>query len=173
VRSPGLSSPYIDQDNVIASLRKELAAQQSLASEAKGLRTQLASAQAENEHLGSEIKRMGSEIKSLKNVQTEVKTLQAKLAATRAQSESAVASKAPSSSANSKAANKIEDNQSWKMKEDLYCDLTGLMIHSVKRVEGEDVFDCIQTGKNGSKLILDMTRSLMLMSIQLYDSISL
>lgn len=36
-------------------------------------------------------------------------------------------------------------------KEDLYGDLTGLIIRSVKREGGEDVFDCIQTGRNGSE----------------------
>jgi len=136
----------IDQDNVIASLRKELATQQAIAAEAKALRTQLASAQTENE-------RLSGENKSLKNVQNEVKTLQAKLASTRAQSESAVNSKTLSNTAsNNTKAGKLDDAQVMKMKEELYCDLTGLMIHSIKRVDGEDIFDCMQTGRNGSKL---------------------
>ena len=40
------------------------------------------------------------------------------------------------------------------MKENLYSDLTGLIIRNVKRKEGEDEFDCIQTGRNGSKYSL-------------------
>ena len=37
------------------------------------------------------------------------------------------------------------------LKEELYRDLTGLIINSVKRRDGEDEFSCIQTGRNGSK----------------------
>lgn len=37
------------------------------------------------------------------------------------------------------------------MKEDLYADLTGLIVRGVKREPDEDVYDCIQTGRNGSK----------------------
>jgi hypothetical protein len=106
--------------------------------------------QAENE-------RLLAETKTLQGVQNEVKTLQAKLVATRAQSESAVAAAKASmskgsanSSTNSAQGGKIDEAKAWKMKEDLYTDLTGLMIHSVKRVDGEEVFDCIQTGRNGS-----------------------
>jgi Chromosome segregation protein Csm1/Pcs1 len=34
----------------------------------------------------------------------------------------------------------------------MYSDLTGLMIRGIKRGEDEDVYDCIQTGRNGSEL---------------------
>ena len=37
------------------------------------------------------------------------------------------------------------------LKEELYRDLTGLIITSVKRKDGEDEYSCIQTGRNGSK----------------------
>ncbi|KFX93247.1 hypothetical protein O988_06906, partial [Pseudogymnoascus sp. VKM F-3808] len=40
--------------------------------------------------------------------------------------------------------------QAAQLKEDLYRDLTGLIIRNVKREEEEDVFDCIQTGRNGT-----------------------
>ena len=106
----------------------------------------MASVQAENE-------RLISENKNIKDLQAEVKTLQAKLAATRAQSETAGNSKAASSAGNNGTkGSKLDDAQAMKMKEELYCDLTGLMIHSVKRLDGEDIFDCMQTGRNGSKL---------------------
>lgn len=36
------------------------------------------------------------------------------------------------------------------LKEELYRDLTGLIINSVKRKDGEDEYSCIQTGRNGS-----------------------
>jgi hypothetical protein len=38
-----------------------------------------------------------------------------------------------------------------QLKENLYSDLTGLIIRDVKREDGDDVYDCIQTGRNGSK----------------------
>jgi hypothetical protein len=43
-------------------------------------------------------------------------------------------------------------SQTAQMKENLYGDLTGLIIRGVRREGGEggdDVFDCIQTGRNG------------------------
>ena len=40
-----------------------------------------------------------------------------------------------------------------KLKEELYGDLTGLILNGVKRLDGEDIYDCIQTGRNGSELI--------------------
>lgn len=42
-------------------------------------------------------------------------------------------------------------NLAAQLKEDLYADLTGLIVRSAKREGGEDVYDCIQTGRNGSK----------------------
>lgn len=37
------------------------------------------------------------------------------------------------------------------LKEELYRDLTGLIINSVKQKDGEDEYSCIQTGRNGSE----------------------
>jgi hypothetical protein len=39
-------------------------------------------------------------------------------------------------------------------KEDLYGDLTGLIVRGVKHSGGETEFDCIQTGRNGSECLL-------------------
>lgn len=41
------------------------------------------------------------------------------------------------------------------LKEELYRDLTGLIITSVKRKDDEDEYSCIQTGRNGSKSCID------------------
>lgn len=38
------------------------------------------------------------------------------------------------------------------LKEDLYSDLTGLILRGVERGDEADVYDCIQTGRNGSKI---------------------
>lgn len=97
---------------------------------------------------------------SLSEAQTENKTLSTKLAANRAAAASveSINKKAPGSAV--KAAGTIrlmgsaevaETAQAAQLKENLYSDLTGLIIRSVKREDEEDVFDCIQTGRNGSK----------------------
>ena len=40
--------------------------------------------------------------------------------------------------------------QMAQLKENLYSDLTGLIIPNIKRTDEADVYDCIQTGRNGS-----------------------
>jgi hypothetical protein len=97
---------------------------------------------------------------SMTNLQNEVKALQAKLAAARSNAVPETTSNSrtvPGSAAKARGANKIENENEririMQMKEDLYSDLTGLMIHNVKRMEEEDVFDCIQTGRNGSEFL--------------------
>lgn len=37
------------------------------------------------------------------------------------------------------------------LKEDLYSDLTGLILRGVDRGDEADIYDCIQTGRNGSE----------------------
>ena len=46
-----------------------------------------------------------------------------------------------------------EEAHKRMLKEELYTDLTGLIVRDVKQraEEGEDVYDCIQTGRNGSE----------------------
>lgn len=38
-----------------------------------------------------------------------------------------------------------------QLKEDLYSDLTGLILRGVERGSESDIYDCIQTGRNGSE----------------------
>lgn len=97
----------------------------------------------------------------LSSAQSEIKALQTKLAAARntaAGLESAV--KAPGSAIKGGVANRAaaaanaEAAQSVhmaKLREDLYSDLTGLIILDVKAKDEEHLYDCIQTGVNGSK----------------------
>jgi hypothetical protein len=112
--------------------------------------------------LQEEVERLRGETAELRELKGENRILQGKVSAlsaanARARSEeptmAAGASNVKGKQANGKG--KAEDGGNaaamFKLKEDLYCDLTGLMIHSVKKVDGEDVFDCIQTGRNGSK----------------------
>lgn len=49
------------------------------------------------------------------------------------------------------ASEEEEKIKTMLLKEEMYSDLTGLMIHTVKKDENEDIYDCIQTGRNGSK----------------------
>lgn len=91
--------------------------------------------------------------KSLAQARAEIKTLSTKLAASR---NAEANMKAPGSAlkANSAAGRgqaPSEVVQAAQAKEDLYGDLTGLIVRGVKRGEVEDVFDCIQTGRNGSE----------------------
>jgi hypothetical protein len=133
-------------------LKKELASQKALSTEARSLRTQNATLQADNQRLTSENKTHSSTITSLQN---EFKALQAKLLAARSntvpdRTVPGSAAKVRGPAAKAQAENEHERTRIMQMKEDLYSDLTGLMIHNVKRMEEEDIFDCIQTGRNGS-----------------------
>ncbi|KIW05793.1 uncharacterized protein PV09_03003 [Verruconis gallopava] len=142
-----------DQEEVIASLKKELAAQKALASESRTVRSRNEALEADNRQLSSETKVLSSTILSLQN---DVKALQAKLTAARSNSVE-MTKTVPGSAAKGRgpAAIKGTESESERMrimqkKEDLYSDLTGLMIHNVKSVNEEDIFDCIQTGRNGT-----------------------
>lgn len=94
--------------------------------------------------------------KSLTEAQGEIKTLKTKLAAARSAEASQV--KVPSSAIKSNTApgrllaNAEAAAQVAQLKEDLYADMTGLIITGIKREEDGEVYDCIQTGRNGSKL---------------------
>lgn len=159
------------QDDLIASLKKELAAQRSLAAESKSLKSQVAELNAAKKQLSSESKQLSSENKQLSfeskslnaklsESQAEVKTLTAKLAATRASSANPE-SKVPGSAVKAQRSAMLggveaaKDSQIRQLKEDLYSDLTGLIVRGVKRGEDEDIYDCIQTGRNGSKFFRD------------------
>lgn len=49
------------------------------------------------------------------------------------------------------AAANAEATQMAQLKEELYSDLTGLIIRDVKNRESDHLYDCIQTGVNGSE----------------------
>lgn len=89
---------------------------------------------------------------SLSDAQHEIKTLTTKLTASRSTEANL---KAPGSAMKGNAARswtgQSELMHAAHAKEDLYGDLTGLLVQSMKRENGEDVFDCIQAGRNGSE----------------------
>lgn len=92
---------------------------------------------------------------SLSTSKAENKTLNTKLAASRAAEAALVKVPGSAVKANSQGmrnAVSSEVIQTAQMKEDLYSDLTGLIVRGVKHGK-EDVYDCLQTGRNGSKCI--------------------
>lgn len=178
-----------DQEEIIASLKREVSNQKSIASESKRLQTQLQSLQSENTRLQTENKTLSSSLttlqSSLKASENEGKTLQAKLTTLRNSKVDAPAKPVPGSAVkarggiaagkNAVASETEEKMKTMMLKEEMYSDLTGLMIHTVKKDENEDIYDCIQTGRNGSKstpLIQNPTENeYMLIEIsQHYDS---
>lgn len=97
---------------------------------------------------------------TLSEAQASNKTLSAKLAAQRTLATSVESANAPKVPGSAMKANTIrmigsqeaaQTAQAAQLKEDIYSDLTGLLIRGVERKAEEDVFDCLQTGRNGSK----------------------
>lgn len=135
-----------------------MAGKDKLEKKAEALKQKLESQITESKSLQVQIAQLSA---SLSEAQTENKTLSARLAATRtaAASVESVHSKTPGSALKKAnggirlmgTAEAAEMAQHAQLKEDLYRDLTGLYIRSVKRESEEDIFDCLQTGRNGSK----------------------
>ncbi|KAK3680806.1 hypothetical protein LTR37_021048 [Vermiconidia calcicola] len=148
-----------DANELIASLKKELAearkSSNSSSSDTSGMQKQISSLTTSNEKLKTE----NADIKSsLQAAQNETKSLEAKLVAARQQlSHSASTQEKPSNSATTRndlsrsaGPNATDAQKEAKMKENLYSDLTGLIIRGVKMKDAEDEYDCIQTGRNGT-----------------------
>ncbi|KAL2157507.1 hypothetical protein VTH06DRAFT_6058 [Thermothelomyces fergusii] len=150
-------------DQLIASLKAELAAQKEASKESARLKKQLEASESKAGSLQTQINELTA---SLNDSKSEIKSLNLKLSAARsAEAAASAAAKVPGSAikgstaaARLAAASATEATVTAQKKEDLYSDLTGLIVRSVKRDGGEDVFDCIQTGKNGTlhfKLAID------------------
>ncbi|KAK4895660.1 hypothetical protein LTR28_001919, partial [Elasticomyces elasticus] len=139
-----------DANDLIASLKKEVAelrkSSSATVAESKGLKSHVETLTTDHERLCTEKKALQS---SLQQSQNEAKALEAKLAATRKESSVAPAdAKVPGSAVKSRdmtsrilLAGSTETAKEAKLREDLYQDLTGLIIRGVKRQEGEDVYD--------------------------------
>lgn len=144
-------------NELIASLKKEIAELRKASttgnSESAGLQKQVTSLTSSKEKLTNDAVTLKEKLQTSQN---EVKSLEAKLVAARQQtSNSSQDTKTPAAQTRSLPANTSEAQKEAKMKENLYTDLTGLIIRGVKRKDGEDEFDCIQTGRNGSKSYLN------------------
>lgn len=157
---------YADQEDLIASLKRELTTARASHGDTKTLKAEITTIKAQTQEAAAENTRLATESKahqaSLAEARNEVKSLTAKLSAARESlkaAEAAVAAAKVQGSAVKAASQKNQANNAaptgdmaiLKLKEELYSDLTGLMVRAVKKVENEDVYDCIQTGRNGSK----------------------
>ncbi|KAK7553783.1 chromosome segregation protein Csm1/Pcs1-domain-containing protein [Phyllosticta citricarpa] len=132
------------QDDLIASLKKELATQRAQATESKALKSRVKELSAANEQIKTEHAMVQDQ---LSEAEHKIETLNAKLSAKVAEA------KVPGSAVKSHRTATAGGSESaliQQLKEDLYTDITGLIIRGVKREEDEDVFDCIQTGRNGT-----------------------
>jgi chromosome segregation ATPase len=129
---------------LIVSLKAEIASQSSLAKESRGLKRKVESQIEEMATLKAQVAQLKA---SLDEAHSQNKTLSTKLAANRGATASLdnANSKVPGSNGG------VNAGQAAQLKEDLYSDLTGLIIRGVKREAEDDTFDCIQTGRNGSK----------------------
>ncbi|KAJ2898857.1 hypothetical protein MKZ38_003616 [Zalerion maritima] len=138
-------------NQLITSLKAELASQTALAKEGFRTRNQL----DESDSKVGELETMVDELTTaLHEAKSEIKTLNTKLAASRTAEVAnprypGSALKNGVSAARQAASN--DAAQLGQVKGELYCDLTGLIITGVKRDGEEDIFDCIQTGRNGSE----------------------
>ncbi len=142
-------------NELIASLKKELAMQAPTVQDARKLKNQIQVQEAE----AVQFRTGNAELSAaLAAAQNEIKSLQAKLAAARSSSAVAESSRTPARDVKSVVTSKTTATTSAseavltaQMKEELYSDLTGLIVRSAKRGEDGDTYDCIQTGRNGSK----------------------
>lgn len=154
----------LDANDLIASLKKELSEARKASStnnaETTRLQTQVKSLKAENEKLSAENKTLQT---SLSEAQNEAKSLIARLdaakkAATSAGPQipgSAVKNHRDNLNRSQMGGSNLDSAKQAVLKEELYRDLTGLIINSVKRKDGEDEYSCIQTGRNGSTYHLE------------------
>ena len=146
-----LTKHSIAAEQLISTLKSEVVAQKEEAKEAAILKKQLDASSTRADELQSRVTALTG---SLSESKTEIKALSMKLSAARSAEASAVAKTVPGSTIKGGMASTAQQQQqatlSAQLKEDLYGDLTGLIVRGVKRDGAADVYDCIQTGRNGS-----------------------
>ena len=134
--------------------------QKALSQDSRSLQTQISTRDADLAKTQSLADQLST---SLSEAQTENKALQAKLANSRTASTAveSINARTPGSGMRGKtpaartvmvgSAEAAQAAQIAQLKEDLYSDLTGLILRGVERGYESDVYDCLQTGPNGSK----------------------
>ncbi|KAJ5503154.1 Monopolin complex subunit Csm1/Pcs1 [Penicillium fimorum] len=143
-------------NELVASLKAEIDAQRKLGLQSRGLQKQLKDRDDELARLKYSADEAQAQLAS---AQSEVKALHTKLAAARNTAASLEgAAKVPGSAIKGVAnranavvnAEAAQASQLAQLKEDLYSDLTGLIVRDVKNRESDYLYDCIQTGINGT-----------------------
>ncbi|KAL6717057.1 hypothetical protein ACLMJK_004971 [Lecanora helva] len=142
-------------DDLIASLRKELSLQKALSRDSRSLQAQITARDADLTKTQALADQLST---SLAESQNENKALQAKLANLRSASTAFESINAKTPGNKTPAARTVmvgsveaaHAAQIAQLKEDLYCDLTGLILRGIERGEGFDTYDCLQTGPNGT-----------------------
>lgn len=141
---------------MIKALKQQINEMQSRTAEIAALRRDIAKAEKENARLAAETQKMSE---SLAAAQKEKETLSTKLAAARSTAPSEVKN-VPGSAVKARSTGVVlpgqieaaKKAQFQDQKVELYSDLTNLLVMGVKKSEeGDDVYDCIQTGRNGSE----------------------
>lgn len=146
--------PFPDANNLIASLKREIndlrKSSSTATTEAARLHSQLSTLESSHEKTLEDAKLTAA---SLLDAQNEIKSLTAKLDAAR-KAVQAPLDKTPATTRHTNilplGGSTAEATKHAALKEELYRDLTGLIINSVKRRDGEDEYSCIQTGRNGT-----------------------
>jgi hypothetical protein len=132
------------------TLKAELAAQREMAREGERLKKQLEESEARVDGLQAKFSELTN---ALSEAKTEITALSTRLSASRA-AEAAANAKVPGRDLKNRPRPTGVPLPVAQMKEDLFGDLTGLIVRDVKRQGAEDMFDCLQTGRNGSRLLL-------------------
>lgn len=154
-----VTNSLLASNELVASLRTELEAQRALGQQSRNLQKQLKDRDVEMARLTTEAEEARSQLAA---TQAEVKALQTKLAAARSTAASLESVAKVPGSAMKVGANRAtaavtaeaaQAAQLASLKEELYTDLTGLIIRDVKNRETDDLYDCIQTGVNGSEYL--------------------
>lgn len=154
---------YTDQpvsNDLITSLRAELATLREQARDGANAKRELEASDTRASDLQAQV---GELQQALAEAKAASKTLSTKLAAARTAAEkpalpagiavpgSAIKPSAPTTASARAAVEAMQANsQIAQLKEDLYGDLTGLLVRSALRQGGREMYDCIQTGRNGS-----------------------
>ncbi|CAK7269258.1 hypothetical protein SEPCBS57363_003511 [Sporothrix epigloea] len=147
-------------NDLITSLRAELATLREQARDGAKAKRELEASDARASDLQAQV---GELQQALAEAKATSKTLSTKLAVARTAAEipalpagiavpgSAIKSSAPTTASARAAVEAMQANsQIAQLKEDLYGDLTGLLVRSALRQGGREMYDCIQTGRNGS-----------------------
>ncbi|KAF2125225.1 hypothetical protein P153DRAFT_426193 [Dothidotthia symphoricarpi CBS 119687] len=145
-----------DQDTVIKALRSQLSDLHSRTADLTAMKQQIASLTKETTRLDADNKKLSS---ALTTAHSESKALSHKLAAARQPTDSSSKPAVPGSAMKPRSTGVVlpgtveaaKEAQLAKQKVDLYSDLTNLVVLGMRRNDDdEDVYDCLQTGRNGT-----------------------